>query len=121
MKAFAITCIIFTCLIIIIIVNFIYINNTADTLKELTEAILPYSDDLNTRIAELDSFWKNNLIKIEISVNHSIINNISANIESIKSYSESGEKALLAREIALLKEGILELRRLERFKVSNIF
>ena len=119
MKTFYITVAIFLSLIFIIFINFIYINRTADRLSVLIENA-EKSEGAEADIAALEEFWKNEQLKIGLSVSHIIVGKISDSIAGLKSLAESKETALFFRELSLLKEEIREMRRLEKFSCDNI-
>jgi len=121
LKTFIISTVIFAVMISMIIFNYIYINNSADRLEELTSAIIPDSGDLEERVKVLEDYWEDNKVRIGLVSNHTIINNIGIKIANIRLFTDKGDDFCLAKELILLKEDIKELRRLERLSAENIF
>lgn len=118
MRAFIISAVIFSLLIAVIAINFIYINRVSDRLTELADTVA--ADTTEENIAELESFWNKNIDKISLSVNFTSINNVSSRIASIRALFRTGD-SFICRELALLKEDIREIRLLEQFSMLNIF
>lgn len=121
MKAFFISTVIFFVMSAVIIFNFIYINNVADRLLELTDAITPNAVDLSDKVFALEDFWEKNKSKMDLTTNHIAIGNIGIKISNIRLFADYKDFFQLEKEVLLLREEIKEMRRLERFSVENIF
>ncbi len=121
MKTFIISTVIFAVMISMIIFNYIYINNAADRLERLAADIIPDSKVLEESVGALEDYWEESKSRIDLTSNHTIINNIGIKIANIRLFADKGDNLQLTKELLLLKEEIKELRRLERLSVENIF
>ena len=121
MKTFIISTAIFLALIAIIIINYIYINDSADKLDDMAKAIIPGSENIDESITKLEKLWDKIRFKLELSTNHSLINEIGIKISNIRLLANDSANLQLTKELMLLREKIKELRRLERLSLENIF
>lgn len=117
MKIFFISLVIFVIMSAFIILNSIYINETAEKLEILAESVTTDGDGID----ELENFWDRNMKKIEISVNHTLVNVIGIRIKNIRHFADVRETESLGREVMLLCEDLKELKRLDEISVHNIF
>ena len=121
MKAFFISTLIFLAMVLLVFYNYIYINGTSDRLEELTVEILFRSENLNEATSNLEEFWNKHKNKLDLTVNHQIVNSIGIKVTNIRLFVDNADYRQLERELLLLKEEIKELRRPERFALGNIF
>ena len=117
MKIFFVSFGIFVIMSAVIFLNSIYINETVEQIENLAEAVTAEGDGID----ELENFWDRNMKKVEISVNHTLVNVIGIRIKNIRHFADVGETDSLGREIILLREDLKELKRLDEISVHNIF
>lgn len=117
MKIFFVSFGIFVIMSGVIFLNSIYINETVEQIENLAEAVTAEGAGID----ELENFWDRNMKKVEISVNHTLVNVIGIRIKNIRHFADVGETSSLGREVMLLCEDLKELKRLDEISVHNIF
>lgn len=117
MKTFFISLAFFLLLLAVVVLNYIYINGICDGLTELADAL--ESELCDERISALEECWEKHQTLLCFSVNYEYINNISGRISSIRALFDAND-AFVLREVALLKEDIKEMRKLESLSPQNI-
>lgn len=122
MKTFILSLVLFVMMLTAITINFFYINKVSDKLYVMTsEAPTAGEDGCYTAASQLDDYWQTNHDIVRLSVSFVELNNVSDAIVSMKSYAKSGDVTEYENARQLLLNAIHEMRRLESFKISNIF
>ena len=116
MRALRISLILFAVLLICITVNSIYIHRCTERLLELTEEV-----SLGASTDALEDFWHTNEKFIGLSVSEAHLDNVSRLIVSVGCYRSSGQEDELKKELSLLEDAALSIRRYETLSIENIF
>ncbi|MBO5338396.1 MAG: DUF4363 family protein [Clostridia bacterium] len=117
MKAFIISIISSSLLVLMVIFNGIYIGNVTRRLDTMANDLKIDSKD---EIDELESYWKKNESIICFSVSHKDVDNVNTAIEVLKGKYESGDMSGFYEYKSLLILYIEEIRDKERFHIHNI-
>lgn len=120
MRTFIVSLFIFGVLLAVIFNNFLYTNKTVEELKSLSDDIISSTERLEA-LEILETRWKRCRGRFEISVNHLLTNAVSNRIAGLRIYIENEEHVMILHEIAILKEELSELGRLEALSLENIF
>ena len=120
MKTFITSLFIFLILLAVIFNNLLYTNKAVKELKALSDEIIS-SDKKLEILAVLEHRWENYRGRFEVSVNHLLTNAVSNRIAGLRVYIENEEYVMILHEIAILKEELSELGRLESLSFENIF
>lgn len=119
MKALVISLIIFTLLSVALFANFVYVNNTADSLHSLAKS-LTLAPSGKDALDKLEAEWSKASLVFGLSVNSKEINAMDETLLSLRSAYTLGREYEFEHTKALLIDCINDLRRLERFSVKNI-
>ena len=119
MRSFIITMILLIAMILAIIANALYINDTTAKMIELTndENFKKAPEDAFLR---LESFWESNKIPMEFSVGFKSSDRISELILDLKEYIATGNTAEARRVRALIADCASDISRLERLSIENL-
>ena len=121
MKTFYAAIIFFFILLILIGVNYAYINARSDELEKLTvELPSPESDGCSDSLEKIESLWKKNERIFSFSIVRSEINSVSEAIISLRVYCDKKDSVEFERHKLLLLDAIDEIRRLEAFKIESV-
>lgn len=103
-------------------VNFIYVNRVADDLTEMANA-LPSPDESACveKITALYEKWEKNAPFVGLSVGFLTVDKLSEHCQTLRSCAEVGDVYGYYTALALLKDSIDDVRRLEQFSVENLF
>lgn len=119
MKALITICIIFALMLGCIIWNYHYINDVADRLTVMTDALPPAGQEgCYAAASRLDEYWQEQQGRVRLSVSFVELNRVSDAITALKSYAASGSAADLECTRRLLLNAICELRRLESLSLD---
>lgn len=121
MKSFVVSLTLFALMILAIVWNFFYINQTADRLLSLVDS-LPESPTGALEEAEaLSDFWHERMDYVGFSVGYTVLDRISEQAATLAAAAkyESDFDYRLAK--ALLADAVGDMRRLEQFSFGNIF
>ncbi len=102
--------------------NFIYVNRIADAMSELADAIPDVDEPMCVEKAdELCQKWEKNAPIIGLTVGFQTIDKLSEHCQTLRSCAEVGDVYGYYSALALLKDSIDDVRRLERFSMENLF
>lgn len=121
MKTFFVSISIFLLLISVIIMNSFYINRISEQLMSAAKKITAPNGDRSIALSDFSNLWHKNRNKISLSVNYVYIENIGERLAAVKAAHLRGDNDMFLHELAMLKEEIRELNRLERFSSINLF
>ena len=121
MKAFVVSILLAILLLGCIIFNNIYINRLADRILEQLEA-LPAIDD-NTCIPQAQAIlaeWDEQVEYVRLSVGYPVVDRVSEQATMLLACAECGDLYGFQSALALLRDAIGDMRRLEVISISNI-
>ena len=102
--------------------NFIYVNRVADAMDEFIGAIPDVDEPLCVEKAtELCQIWEKNAPLVGLSVGFLTVDKLTEHCYSLLSCAEVGDVYGYYAALTLLKDSVDDVRRLEKFSVSNLF
>lgn len=119
MRSFIITLILLIAMILSIIANAIYINNTTAKIIELAND-KEFKNAPEDAFLRLESFWESNKIAMEFSVGIKSSDRISELILDLKEYIATGNPAEARRVRALIADCASDISRLEKLSVESL-
>ena len=121
MKSFWISMILLIAMLIGVGVNFFYINGVADELYRRIDAI-PAITDLNCINAtqELTSYWETVIDVVNLSVGYTVVDRVSEQAVTLNACAACNDFYGFQTALALLRDAVGDMRRLERFSVGNL-
>lgn len=122
MKMFAISLTLLLAALVCVAVNYIYINEVCDTLLEQIEEMPDVKDpDCLDAVKRLGNFWNARVDYAGLSASYVITDRISEQTETLIACAECGDLFGFRTALALLRDAVGDLRRLESFSIGNIF
>ena len=121
MKGFFITLILFSILVAGGILNFFFIHGICNEMNQMISEISDTpSKENEEKIIKVHEHWEKSEKKVSISVSYITIDEIGKLIDAIDVYNRLSDKEQLSYYIALLKNAVENVRRLEQFSVKSI-
>jgi len=102
--------------------NYIYINEVSDQLLAEIDAIpTPDQPDCIARTAALVDAWEEEMNTVSLSVSYTITDRISEHAATLHACASCGDRYGFYTSLALLRDAVGDMRRLERFSIGNLF
>ncbi len=121
MKSLAVTVILLIVMIACIVWNYFYINQTADEMNKILEAIPDItSPNCEQKAHQITEYWQSRTDMVGLSVGYSALDRISEQCKLLLSSIHCGDSYGYHEAITLLRDAIEDMRRLEQFSVSNL-
>ena len=121
MKSFAVSLVLFFVMISAVIVNFFYINNTANEFYRRMDALPDVGDDGCTEAtAELRDFWEERVNYVGLSVSYTITDRLSEQTAALSAAASAKDLYGYRTALALLRDAVGDMRRLEQISIGNI-
>lgn len=121
MKMFAISLTLLAAVLVCVTVNYIYINEVCDTLIEQIDGMPDIKDDTCVEAAkQLGDYWNEQVDYAGLSASYVITDRISEQTETLIACAECGDLFGFRTALALLRDAVGDLRRLESFSIGNI-
>ena len=121
MKMFWFSAILLLTALIGVSVNYIYINEVCDTLIEQIETLPDVNDDNCLASAKhIADYWNEQVDYAGLSASYVITDRISEQTETLVACAEVGDLFGFRTALALLRDAVGDLRRLESFSIGNI-
>ena len=121
MRSFAIALLLLAVLLGGVIRNYFFINETAEELLTRIDALPSVdSDDCLPRVKELADYWEERTELVSLSVCYPSIDRVSEQIALTIACVECQDVYSYCSAVALLRDTVTDLRRLERFAVGNL-
>ena len=122
MKMFWVSAALLLAVLLGVTVNYIYINEVSDTLCAKIEALPDISDPACTdAVAEIADYWERRVDYAGLSVSYVITDRVSEQAATLVACAECGDLYGFRTALALLRDAVGDLRRLESFSIGNIF
>ena len=122
MKSFWISIILLIAMLIGVSINYVYINGVADELNARLDAIPAIGDPACLASAQtLQTYWEAETDKINLSVCYTIADRVSEQAATLVACAACKDFYGFQTALALLRDAVGDMRRLERFSVGNLF
>ena len=103
-------------------VNFIYVNRIADKMSVLADALPSINDpECVKKTDELCRTWEKNAPFVGLTVGFLTVDKLSEHCETLRSCAEVKDVYGYHVALTLLQDSIDDVRRLEQFKIENLF
>ena len=121
MKSFWISMILLVAMLIGVGVNFFYINGVADELYRRIDAIPAITDpNCINATQELTSYWETVIDAVNLSVGYTVVDRVSEQTVTLNACAACGDFYGFQTALALLRDAVGDMRRLERFSIGNL-
>lgn len=121
MRGFVITTILFIILIIMIILNFCFVENVIRDMEEAVSTMDTLPCDNNTVIIDhLKDYWGKSVPLLSLSVTYDDIKDLTDIIDSLQAANETRNINQFQIHVELLLNAIDEIGRLEKLSLENI-
>ena len=121
MKSVVASLLLFFLMLLAVVGNFYYVNGTADRLLSLIDALPDAPDEASlTAAEELQAFWREHTNSIGFSVGYTVLDRVSEQAVALVTAAEYRDFFGYRNAIALLRDAVGDLRRLERFSWGNL-
>lgn len=108
-------------MVTIIILNSVYINQTANMLIQITNSLpTPGCLDYNSRITNMERQWKEHYSLLCLTINLNDLNKVADCISQLKAYSVNDNEQDFESTRQLLINAIKNLHRLEKLSLDSI-
>ena len=122
MKIFYAVLGVFLLLLAGVAINAVYVHRVAGELNARVDAIaaLPCSESYASAL-ELSAYWRRHRNIAGLSVSYTVIDRVSETAESLVAAAEAGDVFGRQQAIAMLRDAVEDLERLETFSIGNLF
>lgn len=122
MKSLIATVVLLSSVLILSVINFIYVNNTADDLCKMLDALPPFDDRaLQAAAQEIEDYWKKKENIIGLTVSYPFVDRISEEAARLTVSVQAGDLYGFESARALLYDAAEDMRRAEQFSIGNLF
>lgn len=121
MKSFAISVLLLLLMLGGIALNYIYINEVADTMLEYLDTLPDVGDPACSESASaIAAYWEERVDIVGLSVGYTIVDRVSEQAATLAACAECGDLYGYRTALALLRDAIGDMRRLEGFSIGNL-
>ena len=121
MKSFWIAMLLLGVTLVGIGINYIYINEVSDTLYQRIETIPSIDDPTCINAAkELCSYWESHVDTVGLSVGYTVVDRVSEQSVALAACAACKDFYGFQTALALLRDAIGDMRRLEQFSIGNL-
>ena len=121
MKSFAISILLTVLMLSGIVWNAIYINNVADRMNEMLSALPDVgNDDCSGAAQEIADYWEKNSLYVGLSVSYTVADRVSEQAATLCACAECNDLFGYRTALALLRDAVGDMRRLEQFSLENL-
>ena len=122
MKSLIVTIVLCFVMILAATANFIYVNNLANAMSEIAAALPSVDEPMCVdKVEELCQIWEKHAPIVGLTVGFLTVDKLSEHCQTLLSCAEVGDVYGYYSTLTLLKDSIDDVRRLEKFSVSNLF
>jgi len=121
MRSFIISLVLAVILLSCIVTNNLYINRLSDRMLEQLDALPPVSDSECVALArKLLEDWDKQVDYVRLSVGYAVVDRVCEQATTLLACAECGDLYGYQTAMALLRDAIGDMRRLEVLSISNI-
>lgn len=122
MKAFWISIALLVLLVITIVCNFCFINRVATRLEQALDTMPDAGDPRCAEAARAFlSNWESAVDVVGLSVSYPTVDRVSEQAITLVACAECGDLYGFRTALALLRDAVGDMRRLEKFSIGNLF
>ena len=102
--------------------NYFYINGIADKLNARIDAIPAITDPACiTLTQDLQAYWEEQINIVNLSVGYTVVDRVSEQSVTLAACAACQDYYGFQTALALLRDAVGDMRRLERFSIGNLF
>ncbi len=121
MKVFCLTLALLFLMLSAVLVNRLYINEVFDTVSHLLDAMpAPSSPDCHEQTLALIDYWEAQVDLVSLTVPFATVDRVSEQAATLSACAECGDVFGFQTALALLRDAIGDVRRLEQLSIENI-
>ncbi len=121
MKSFVITLLLLLLMLGGILVNHLYINKVANSLLSGLDSMPQECNEESTSQArELLSYWEAHADRVDLSVSFPLVDRVGEQLNVLIACAECGDLYGYRSTLAILKDAVKDIKRLERLTVGSI-
>lgn len=121
MKVFWISIILLTVMLSGIAWNYSYINNVANEMISMLDALPDAEDEASpTAAREIVDFWEARADYVALSVSYNVTDRVSEQAVTLAACAACGDRYGYRTALALLRDAVGDMRRLEQFSIENL-
>ena len=121
MKTFIVSMVLFITMMTHIIVNSLYVNQTANTIMQMTTSLpAPGCLDYNGCMTSMERLWEQHYSLLNLTVSLNDLNKVADCISQLKAYSVNDNEQDFESTRQLLVNAIKNLHRLEKLSLDSI-
>lgn len=121
MKSLYVSLVLFAVMLGGIVTNFVYINRTADKMTEMLDALPALTEPACLEATqEICDFWLEEADLVALSVSYTVVDRVSEQAALLVSCAACHDFYGYHSALALLKDAVGDMRRLERFSIGNL-
>ena len=122
MKSFWIAMLLLAATLVGIGVNYIYINEVSDELYERIDRLPDVRDPGCVSEAEdICQYWDEHVNTVGLSVGYTVVDRVSEQAVTLAACAACADFYGFQTALALLRDAVGDMRRLERFSIGNLF
>lgn len=121
MKSLTVSLILLILMLICVVWNYIYINEVFDEMNRLLDELPDVSSpDCRVHAAAICDYWESRVDTVGLSVCYTVVDRVSEQAAALQACSACGDVYGFHSAVALLRDAIGDMRRLEDFSIGNL-
>ena len=121
MKSLLISLILFAVMLSSIAVNAIYINNVANKMNDLLAELPDIGEEgCSDATRDICDYWEKNTPYVGLSVGYTIVDRVSEQAATLSACAACNDFFGFRTALALLRDAVGDMRRLEKFSIENL-
>ena len=121
MKGFVASLILLVALLGGIVANYFYINKVADTLNEQLDSLPAVGEDgCEEEVKRLLDYWETQMDMVGLSVSFTTVDRVNEQVTVLLACAACNDVYGYQTALALLRDAIGDMRRLETFSIGNL-
>ena len=121
MKSLIASLVLLILMLICVVWNYIYINEVFAEMNRLLDALPSVnSPDCEARAAAICDYWESRVDTVGLSVGYTVVDRVSEQAATLQACAACGDAYGFSTALALLRDALGDLRRLESFSIGNL-
>ena len=121
MKSFTAALVLLAIMLICIVWNYIYINEVFSEMNAMLDRLPDVgNEDCSTAAAAICDYWESHVDTVGLSVGYTVVDRVSEQAATMLSCASCKDLYGFRTAVALLRDALGDMRRLEDFSVGNL-
>lgn len=121
MKSLTVSLILLILMLICVVWNYIYINEVFDEMNRLLDELPDVnSPDCRAHATAICDYWESRVDTVGLSVCYTTVDRVSEQAATLQACAARGDVYGFSTAVALLRDAIGDMRRLEDFSIGNL-